>query len=48
MKVLPKFKSAISAIGEQMDRIRLYQSFVLHNDVHTLSPAARRWLGLSE
>jgi hypothetical protein len=48
MTMLPKVRAAISAVGEQMDRIRLYQSFVLYNDVHTLSPAARRRLGLSK
>lgn len=47
MKMLPKVRAAVSAIGEQMERIRLYQGFVL-NDVHRLSPAARRRLGLSD
>ncbi|WP_338606940.1 hypothetical protein V6617_10540 [Pelagibacterium nitratireducens] len=48
MKMPTKVRAAMWAIGEQMDRIRLYQSFVLHNDIHTLSPSARRRLGLSE
>ena len=48
MNMLPRAKAAAMAIGNHMDRIRLYQSFVLHNDIHTLSPSARRRLGLSE
>lgn len=48
MKMPLKLRAAMSAIGGQMDRIRLYQSFERYNDFHTLSPVARRHLGLSE
>jgi hypothetical protein len=36
-------------IGEKIDRIRLYQSFVLYADAHhPLPPSARRRLGLED
>ncbi|AEQ51386.1 hypothetical protein [Pelagibacterium halotolerans] len=46
MNILPKVKAATTNIGDQVERIRLYRDLALQNDIHTLSPAARRVLGL--
>jgi hypothetical protein len=48
MKFLPRLRIAASAIGDRIDRIRLYQGFVLYTDSHRLPASARRRLGLEE
>ncbi|MEQ8444731.1 MAG: hypothetical protein RIB57_02470 [Pelagibacterium sp.] len=48
MNMLPRAKAAAMAIGNHMDRIRLYRALSLHRNADTLLPLARRHLGLSE
>jgi hypothetical protein len=49
MNVLPRLRSTVASMSNKIDRIRLYQSFVLYTDAHhPLPPSARRRLGLEE
>jgi hypothetical protein len=48
MRVLPRLRTAASVIDGKIERIRLYQSFVLYADSHRLPSSARRRLGLEE
>jgi len=48
MNMLPRARAAAMAIGNHMDRIRLYRALSLHRNADTLLPLARRHLGLSE
>ncbi|WP_196259635.1 hypothetical protein [Pelagibacterium limicola] len=49
MNVIPRLKSTVAIIGEKIERIRLYQSFVLYSEAHhALPPSARLRLGLED
>ena len=48
MKMLPRVLAAATAVGDHVDRIKVYRGLAMHRNAETLLPAARRCLGLSE
>lgn len=48
MTPLPSFRTTLSDLSRQIDRVRFYRSLSHRSDIQTLPAPARRTLGLAE